>query len=387
MRWTNEQLDLLRKVGDPDVDPMVDAYLDARSARPSELLGRMIRTTAVQPEDSSPEIEAWLAKEPGVPAWHDPALIKQGEEFFFKNGPEIILSLLLAALPECYAAWRGVQVLHLTARLLSNPQRRLVETAQMVIDAMSPDGLIAGGRGYKTVRRVRLMHSGIRSLVESDEVIYSNDPNETRPHYDPDWGTPINQEDMLGTLMTFSLVAMDAIEKMGTPVSTAEAKAYHHVWNYVGYLIGIRPELLPISLDDGRELVRLIQTRQFAPCTEGREMTAAILNFARDAVRLPWLQGLPATTIRHLVGARTADIIGVPPADWTGLVIPPVTLAMRVMSFFEQRKLLLGMVTADFNRALLEALIAVGRGGDRPSFDIPTELAKNWGLKQETVLV
>jgi hypothetical protein len=387
MRFTNEQLDMLRNIGDPEVDPMVDAYLDALNARPSELLGRLIRNTGVRPEDSSPAIEAWLATEPLIPDWYDASLIKHGEEFFFKNGPEIILSLLLAALPECYAAWRGVQVLHLTARLLSNPQRRLVETAQMVIDAMSPDGLVAGGRGYKTVRHVRLMHSGIRSLIESDEVIYTNDPKETRPHYDPDWGTPVNQEDMLGTLMTFSIVAMDAIEKMGTPVSPQEAEAYHHVWNYVGYLIGIRPDLLPLSLDEGRELVRLIQLRQFAPCDEGRDMTAAILTFARRAVKLPWLQGLPATTIRHLVGARTADIIGVPPSDWTGFVIPPLTQVMRVMSFFEQRKLLLGVVTADFNRALLEALIAVGRGGERPTFDIPTELAASWGLKQDVVQV
>ena len=44
-------------------------------------------------------------------------------------------------------------------------------------------------------------------------------------------------------------------------------------------------------------------------------------------------------------------------------------------------------MTADFNRALLEALIVVGRGGERPAFDIPTELAASWGLKQEAVSV
>jgi hypothetical protein len=244
------------------------------------------------------------------------------------------------------------------------------------------------GRGYKTVRHVRLMHSAIRSLIGRDDVIKTRDPNETRPHYNPDWGTPINQEDMLGTLMTFSIVAMDAIQKMGTTVSREEAEAYHHVWNYVGYLIGINHELLPISLDEGRELVRLIQTRQFAPCEEGRDMTAAILTFAQSAVKLPWLQGLPATTIRHLVGGRTADIIGVPPRDWTALMLPPITTAMRLMSFFErQNKLMLGIVTGDLNRLLLEALIVLGRGGERPAFNIPTELAQQWGLRPEAVQI
>ena len=388
MRWTNEQLDLLRTVGDPEVDPMIDAYLDARGQAPIDLLGRLVRRAALEPQERSPEIEAWLDEQPPWPDWAQKDLVDRGVEFFAKNGPELLLSLLLAALPECYAARKGVQVLHLTARLLSNPQRRLVETAQMVIDVMTPDGLEPGGTGYRTTRRVRLMHSGIRSLITSDpSVIKTNDPHELRPHYDPGWGTPVNQEDMLGTLMTFSLVAMDAIEKMGTPVDPKDAEAYHHAWNVVGHYIGIRPDLLPISIADGRDLIRLIQTRQFAPCQEGREMTAAILAFAQRAVRLPWLQGLPATTIRHLVGNQTADIIGVPKADWTGLMLGPLSQFMRVISFFEERKLLLGAITGDFNRALIETLLVVGRGGERPEFNIPTELATRWGLRRTVIAV
>lgn len=388
MQWTNESLDVLRTVGDPDVDEMVDEYLRDQGKPPSELLGRMIRHAALDDEHRSPKIGAWLDEQPDLPSWADRRLMERGSHFFAVNGPEILLSLLLASLPECYAARKGVEVLHLTARLLSDPQRRLVETAQMVIDAMSPEGLLPGARGYRTARRVRLMHSGIRSLIDIDPmVVKTNDPAETRPHYNPQWGTPVNQEDLLGTLMTFSIVVIDALRKMGTNVSSEDADAYHHTWNVVGFLLGLRPELLPISVDDGRQLIRLVRTRQYAPSRAGQQMTSALLAFASRAVRLPWLQGLPASTIRHLVGSRTADIIGVPPADWTLLMMAPIAETMRFFSFVEQRQLPLRILTGDFNRALIETLLVVGRGGERPAFDIPTELADKWRVRQMVVPV
>jgi mpaB/rubber oxygenase-like protein len=387
MQWTNEALDLLRHVGDQEVDHMVDDYLDDRSQPANEMLGRMIRRE-LPPEDRSPEIEAWLTELPPPPEWACRPTLERGAAFFEEHGPEILLSLLLASLPECYAARKGVQVLHLTARLLSDPQRRLVETAQMVIDAMSLGGLEPGARGYNTIRRVRLMHAGIRSLITSDpSVIRTNNPNETRPHYSPEWGTPVNQEDLVGTLLTFSIVVLDALEKMGTRVSRPDAEAYMHTWNVVGHIIGVRPDLLPIGLDDGRALMKLIRTRQNGPCKEGKDMTAAVLTFARQAVRVPWLQGLPATTIRHLIGPRTADIIGVPPADWTAVMLGPIAQAMQVVSFFGQRQRLIRLLTADFNRALIEALLVFGRGGNRPPFDIPTHLADRWGVRQVAVPV
>ena len=45
------------------------------------------------------------------------------------------------------------------------------------------------------------MHAAVRHLVRSS------------PRYDPEWGTPVNQEDLAGTLMTFSIVVLDALEQ------------------------------------------------------------------------------------------------------------------------------------------------------------------------------
>src|SRR5262245_15657081 len=77
-------------------------------------------------------------------------------------GPEIIMTLFCYGLPSCYAAAKGVQVLALTTRLFSNPTRRVIETAQMVVDVMAPGGLAARGRGIRTAQKVRLMHAAVR---------------------------------------------------------------------------------------------------------------------------------------------------------------------------------------------------------------------------------
>ena len=387
MQWTNAVLDRLRTESDPEVDGMVGEYLRDRTGSIPELLSPMIRHVVIPEEDRSPEIGRWLAQKPPLPEWARPALIDEGVRFFAANGPDILLSLLLASLPECYAARKGVQVLHLTARLLSDPQRRLVETAQMVVDVMTPGGLNPGGRGYETARRVRLMHSGIRWLIASDpNVVNTSNPHETRPHYDPEWGTPINQEDLVGTLLTFSVVILDALEKMGEPVSREEAEAYHHAWNVVGFLIGVDPKLLPIPLDDARMLMDVIRTRHQKPCKEGQAMTAAALAFAQKATVLPWLQGLPAATMRHLIGNRTADVIDVPRPDWTVLLVGGIAQTKRLFSLVGGERVL-RLLTADFNRRLVETLLVFGRGETRPAFDIPTHLADEWRVRRPVLSI
>ena len=96
------------------------------------------------------------------------------------------MSLACASLPACYAARRGVQLLSLTARLQSDPVRRIGETAQLTLDGMAPGGLVPGGRGVRDAQKVRLMHAAVRHLVRDSDV------------YDPEWGVPINQEDSRG---------------------------------------------------------------------------------------------------------------------------------------------------------------------------------------------
>jgi hypothetical protein len=56
-----------------------------------------------------------------------------------------------------------------THRLINHPFRRIVETAQFVLDVMAPDGLGHSGRGVRSAQKVRLMHAAIRHLILAAE--------------------------------------------------------------------------------------------------------------------------------------------------------------------------------------------------------------------------
>jgi hypothetical protein len=68
----------------------------------------------------------------------------------------------------------------------------------------------------------------------------------------PDWNTkeygfPINQEDMVATLLSFSVVVLDVIEEFSVSgsLSREDKEAYIHLWRYIGYLIGVNEDLNP----------------------------------------------------------------------------------------------------------------------------------------------
>src|SRR5207244_12288164 len=139
----------------------------------------------------------FLADTYELPEWADHDLIRQGQERFKDWGPQIILSLFCASLPSAYAAKRGVQVLALTARLDTDTKRRIMETGQFLVDVLQPGGLDDEGAGRRSIQRVRLMHATVRTLVK---LRAKQDPS----IWKDDYGTPINQEDLAGTLQSFA---------------------------------------------------------------------------------------------------------------------------------------------------------------------------------------
>lgn len=215
------------------------------------------------------------------------------------------------ALPYCYAGADGAQVLFLSKRIYEDTPRRLLETGQFVLDVMDP-GAFKNGRGFASALNVRLMHAAIRAHILSTD------------QWNFDWGHPINQEDMAGTIGAFSFVCVRGLRKAGYVVSYADAMAYQHLWNVVGHIMGVQNELLT---DTGLEASRLdeaIRERHFRPSDAGRVLTGALLETLSKAQ----LKGLSPDLIpaycRFLLGDEVADILGV--AERTGNTKLPLNL-------------------------------------------------------------
>src|SRR5688572_8391504 len=213
---TDAILDAARLRGDALADDTVAAVFKAGdTAAVARLLSTLMRDDQ-EPRHLAPAVADYL-KQTGGSIERGPELAAAGERIFAEHGPEVMMLLCCYSLPSSYAARKGVQVLHRTAYLAKRPNRRLFETAQFIVDVMSPGGLGPGGRGIRTAQKVRLMHASIRHLIQNDPAA---------PWDVQELGVPINQEDLLGTPMTFTWLILDGLARLGVRLTPQEQQAY-----------------------------------------------------------------------------------------------------------------------------------------------------------------
>jgi hypothetical protein len=149
---SDEQLDQWRKVGDPEADQFVDEHFKKDDVR--ELMGALVKqrslartdlaALAVDDDEAAEEALAVLldAMAEKMPDVTDEDL-DTARELFKDYGPEILMILGCYSLPAAYAAKNGVQVLATTKFLELETDRRLAETAQIIMDVMT-EGLGPG---------------------------------------------------------------------------------------------------------------------------------------------------------------------------------------------------------------------------------------------------
>ena len=195
--------------------------------------------------------------------------------------------------------------------------------------------------------------------------------------WEPAWGLPINQEDLLETLLTFTEIVFEVFDRTGIVYSEEDADAYLHTWSLIGHYLGIRDDLLPLTRSQTSVLMPMVRRRQFGPSQPGPILMAALLE---QGTRLapPGLRGLPAATVRYYIGDTTADLLDVPKADWTKNLFGPLADLSRRMSLEKVHRRLLQAVSEKIGFGMLSLAVQAERGGDRPAFQVPTSLAARW---------
>lgn len=370
MDWTDGFLDSMRRQCDPLADEVVrQLFAGGKVGAVNELMRHLATNDQCEPGLLPPVLESYFERTGQLPSWADLQLIREGSAAFRRCGPQVIISLVCAALPSCYAAAKGVQVLSLTGRLEADTFRRVVETAQMIIDVMSPGGLEPGGHGLRTVQKVRLMHAAVRHLARQSGRLK------------PEWDEPINQEDMAGTLVTFSVVTIRSLARLGYTLSAQEAEAYHHAWRVIGHLMGVDAALLPERLEDTELLAEAIFRRHHRACPEGQAHNRALVEVLERIIPGTALDGLVPSLMRHLLGAELADLLAVPQADWTRHLIRPLQVLGEVADEVDEQNAATAKLADWLGRSLMEGLVWSARGSKRVEFRIPTELREAWHLQ------
>ncbi|MEQ9362964.1 MAG: oxygenase MpaB family protein, partial [Leptospirales bacterium] len=165
-----------------------------------------------------------------------------------------------------------------------------------------------GGAGVRGAVQLRLLHSAVRTHLGGEP-----------------WAAGqvlINQEELAGTLGTFSVLMLEGMTRFDIDFTAEEAEAYVHVWNVVGYLMGIDERLLQASPAAAAEQFHAIKTRIQAPCDESRALTKALLDFLHEMIPGEALDGFADTLMRHTIGEAMANHLAIPECDWTDCFIP-----------------------------------------------------------------
>ena len=366
---TDATLDAARLRADPLADQTVAAiFRSGSTSAVNNLLATLMRDDQ-RPGALPPEVLDYLADTTTTIARSRESAVA-GERLFAEHGPEIMVLLCCYSLPSSYAAKKGVQVLHRTAYLAKRPNRRLFETAQFIVDVMSPGGLSPKGRGVRTAQKVRLMHATIRHLIVND----------TANTWDTAvLGVPINQEDLLGTLMTFSWIILDGLARLGVVLTAQEQQAYLEAWLVVGQLMGVEAELLPKTVAEARALTALIEKRQVAESLQGREMMAALLTMMQHNVPMVF-HTVPGCMIREFLPQDVATFLGIPSHRLEEELIRFAHHALLPLERFIDMQKRRHAVARAFSIHLMRWMISVETDGRPTKFTLPESLQEAWQL-------
>jgi hypothetical protein len=377
-------LDSCRFEADRPADDLVAALLQGGSISSARAFIAALVEGGAAPE--GPVHDAWqdfVASERLDPI--DLALVRRAEHLFKVWGAQITLALCFGSLAGGYAANRFSALLLGVSRLESDPARRVFETAQFGFDVLGPGGMEPGGRGEQAAQRVRLMHAAVRRLMrEAHDASPGEDWISPKGHvfWRTSWGVPINQEDMMGTIMTMSVHALECLKILGVRVSTEDRWAYVYAWLRVGRELGVQESLLPRDLGEAEALWALEQKRQLEQSPAGAELENVLLGALGALLPSRGLRFIPRALVWKLNGPEVARMVGLAPLRaherlgfgvWFGLE--------RAMSWLEARNRLVRNKFGSAGTVMVQRLDRRELGGKRPVFAIPDSLAGDWALR------
>jgi hypothetical protein len=377
--WTHDFMDEMRTKMDPLADTVIERlFTEGKVEAVNRLMRTLVENDDLPSNRLPPYVREYLARtEADVPRL-DPEKLRQGQVLFERFGPEVMMIFGFYSLPAAYAARKGVQVLARTGFLHKHPVRRVFETAQMVVDVMTEGGLEPGGRGVRTLQKVRLMHAAVRYMIRHD----ASNPWDARG-----LGQPLNQEDLAGTLMTFSYVVLEGMRALRIQLTPEQQEAWLYAWVAVGRILGVDPRLLPASVDEARQLTFLIRQRQLAYSEEGVAMTAALVA-GLGQLTPDIMEGLPASIIHFFLdqdqwqGLNVADLLRVPAPDWTALIPHTLKHIAGLVDRVGDSTFIVARLLRYLSKGLVEGMLRWESGGQRPSFSIPMHLRERWVLQE-----
>jgi hypothetical protein len=334
----------LRLDGDAEADACVAAL--AESGEAFRGLFQFLNSNSARPPDTAPvPLKTFFAGALRVPTPDgrpaDLVRVRAGERAFQSHACCGALVLLANSLPAGYAAPNLAKVLVMSGDLNTHPYKRLLGVLQMIVNVTSANGFDPEGKAIVTAAKLRLLHAGVRRIVRHNI-----------PDYDATFGVPVNHEDMLGTLMGFSLLVIRGLQELGIPLSGQEAEDYYYLWQTFGLAMGIHPpgapdstEFIPSTLAEAREFYSSFERRHYRTATEnpeGVELTRACLMMLEVIVshtpfRRLGVSRVPRVYMQRLLGSAGLVQRGLQPVRLHALMQWILLTPLRLWTYLGSR--------------------------------------------------
>lgn len=234
-----------------------------------------------------------------TPANYNRKEVIRATSLYLQNQQTIGMVLGCFSLPYCYLGEDGARVLCMSERIGHDTYNRLMETGHFLRKVMNFDHW-ENGQLFDIVFKVRMLHAVIRYFT-----LHSG-------KWDMTWGTPINQEDMAGTNLAFSLIVVRGLLKMGIAVDEQSERAYLTTWAYIGELLGVNKELLTYNIKSAVLLDKLIAQRQFRPSESGHKLTDSLMKCYAEMSGSQLASEFFQAQSRFFMGHEHADMLGIP---------------------------------------------------------------------------
>ena len=295
-------------VGDPLADDLVRYFDEMPPNEGPRMLALAIRQ-GIDAVDEPPEPLVAIFKElDHVPFWVDWDLMAVASRKIVPSGLLTTLSFAAYALPHSYLA-TGNRPLSFTSTLLDDSPRRYAQTLHFVVESFLPGGLQRHADGFRMAVWVRMLHARARrEILQSGE--WDEDPAQI----------PLNQaHSAVGTIL-FSFYVVEGMRRLGVRFSRREVEGVLMTWRYIGYLLGVNPELVYTSEEQAHRILDIAFSLEFDPDEVSKQLCQALIDagpevmqIKRNARQSKIFLSMANPMTRYLLGDRLADQLGYPP--------------------------------------------------------------------------
>jgi len=351
-------------------DPLADAAVEALADRTPEERERLVDLTLRGDLGSVPvELRALREVLSALPFRADLDRARHGGEVLLRTGFFGGIVLGFRSLVAGYCSPAGNKPLAFSGRLREAAPRRLSETSRFVSLVYQPGSLAPGAPGWVAATRVRLMHAQIRRLLRRSTRWDS-----------AAWGEPINQVDMAGTTLLFSLALVDGLRMLGFRIERQDCEDVLHLWRIGGWILGVDPELLCATEPEARVLWDLLEATQEPPDADSAALAVALVEGPLHEARTPEQRAraerfLPVAygIARFLVGDRYADALGYPRTPWR-FVAPALRALISTTGRLVGRLPGVDRLAMEAGLRYWHRAATVGLAGENARFELPSRM-------------